>query len=56
MGTFPPTPRTTVRRLPQRGVYDKAQVYAILDEGFICYVGFAIDGHSAELREVVFGM
>jgi nitroimidazol reductase NimA-like FMN-containing flavoprotein (pyridoxamine 5'-phosphate oxidase superfamily) len=33
-----------VRRLPQRGVYDKAQVYAILDEGFICHVGFAIDG------------
>ncbi len=44
MGTFPPTPRTTVRRLPQRGVYDKAQVYAILDEGFICHAGFAIDG------------
>jgi nitroimidazol reductase NimA-like FMN-containing flavoprotein (pyridoxamine 5'-phosphate oxidase superfamily) len=33
-----------VRRLPQRGVYDKAQVYAILDEGFICHVGFAVDG------------
>jgi nitroimidazol reductase NimA-like FMN-containing flavoprotein (pyridoxamine 5'-phosphate oxidase superfamily) len=33
-----------VRRLPQRGVYDKAQVYAILDEGFLCHVGFAIDG------------
>jgi len=44
MGTFPPTPRTTVRRLPKRGVYDKAEVYAILDEGFICHVGFAIDG------------
>jgi nitroimidazol reductase NimA-like FMN-containing flavoprotein (pyridoxamine 5'-phosphate oxidase superfamily) len=44
MDAFPPTPRTTVRRLPQRGVYDKAEVYAILDEGFICHVGFAIDG------------
>jgi nitroimidazol reductase NimA-like FMN-containing flavoprotein (pyridoxamine 5'-phosphate oxidase superfamily) len=44
MDTFTPTGRTTVRRLPQRGVYDKAQVYAILDEGFICHVGFAIDG------------
>jgi uncharacterized protein len=44
MGTFPPTPRTTVRRLPKRGVYDKAEVYAILDEGFICHVGFAVDG------------
>lgn len=27
-----------------RGVYDKAQVHAILDEGFICHVGFVIDG------------
>src|SRR5450631_2164871 len=44
MDTFPSTPRTTVRRLPQRGVYDKAEVYAILDEGFICHVGFAVDG------------
>ena len=44
MDTFTPTERTTVRRLAKRGVYDKAQVYAILDEGFICHVGFAIDG------------
>jgi hypothetical protein len=44
MDAFPPTARTTLRRLPQRGVYDKAQVYAILDEGFICHAGFAIDG------------
>jgi nitroimidazol reductase NimA-like FMN-containing flavoprotein (pyridoxamine 5'-phosphate oxidase superfamily) len=44
MDTFPSTLRTTVRRLPQRGVYDKAEVYAILDEGFICHVGFAVDG------------
>ena len=44
MQSFSPTDRTTVRRLPKRGVYDKAEVYAILDEGFICHVGFAIDG------------
>ena len=44
MDTFTPTERTTVRRLAKRGVYDKGQVYAILDEGFICHVGFAIDG------------
>jgi nitroimidazol reductase NimA-like FMN-containing flavoprotein (pyridoxamine 5'-phosphate oxidase superfamily) len=44
MEAFSPTERTTVRRLPKRGVYDKAEVYAILDEGFICHVGFAIDG------------
>jgi nitroimidazol reductase NimA-like FMN-containing flavoprotein (pyridoxamine 5'-phosphate oxidase superfamily) len=44
MATFTPTPRTQVRRLAQRGVYDKTEVYAILDEGFLCHVGFAIDG------------
>ncbi len=27
-----------------RGVYDKAQVHAILDEGFVCHIGFVIDG------------
>jgi uncharacterized protein len=27
-----------------RGVYDKAQVHAILDEGFLCHIGFVIDG------------
>jgi nitroimidazol reductase NimA-like FMN-containing flavoprotein (pyridoxamine 5'-phosphate oxidase superfamily) len=44
MDAFTPTGRTTVRRLPKRGVYDKDEVYAILDEGFICHVGFAVDG------------
>ena len=44
MEIFTPTSRTTVHRLPKRAVYDKSEVYAILDEGFICHVGFAIDG------------
>lgn len=44
MGTFPTTARTTVRRLPKRGVYDKTTVYSILDEGFLCHVGFVMDG------------
>jgi uncharacterized protein len=44
MGTFPKTPRTTVRRLPKRGVYDQAEVYSILDQGFFCHVGFVVDG------------
>ncbi len=38
------TERTLVRRRAQRGVYDKAQVHAILDEGFVCHVGFVLDG------------
>ena len=44
MESFAPTERTQVRRLPKRGVYDKAQVHAILDEGRICHVGFVMDG------------
>jgi len=41
---FPRTDRTTLKRLPKRGVYDRESVYGILDEGFICHVGFAADG------------
>ena len=44
MNSFPQTPRTTVRRLPKRGVYDRQIVYGILDEGFVCHVGFAVEG------------
>jgi uncharacterized protein len=38
------TERTRVIREPHRGVYDRETVYQILDEGFICHVGFAVDG------------
>lgn len=38
------SPRTTVKRLPARGVYDRETVYAILDEGLVCHVGFVFDG------------
>jgi uncharacterized protein len=38
------TERTRVIREPHRGVYDREAVYQILDEGFICHVGFAVDG------------
>jgi hypothetical protein len=40
MSTYIPTQRTKVRRLSKRAVYDKAQVHAILDEGFLCHAGF----------------
>jgi nitroimidazol reductase NimA-like FMN-containing flavoprotein (pyridoxamine 5'-phosphate oxidase superfamily) len=40
---FPKTERTTLKRLPKRGVYDRKLVYEILDEGLICHVGFAVD-------------
>ena len=39
-----PTSRTRVVRESERGVYDRATAYQILDEGFICHVGFVVDG------------
>jgi uncharacterized protein len=39
-----PTQRTRLVREPQRAVYDRAAAYKILDEGFICHVGFVLDG------------
>jgi uncharacterized protein len=42
--TYMPTARTRVVREADRGVYDRNAVYRILDEGFICHVGFVADG------------
>lgn len=41
---FPKTDRTTLKRLPKRGFYERELVYSILDEAFICHVGFAVEG------------
>ena len=38
--------RTRVVREPQRAVYDRELIYKILDEGFVCHVGFAADGQT----------
>jgi nitroimidazol reductase NimA-like FMN-containing flavoprotein (pyridoxamine 5'-phosphate oxidase superfamily) len=37
------TPRTRVTREPQLAVYDRKIVYHILDEAFLCHVGFNLD-------------
>jgi len=42
--THAPTARTRVVRESHRGVYDRATAYQILDQGFICHVGFVADG------------
>jgi hypothetical protein len=42
--TFTQTARTKLKRLPKRGHFDRETVYGILDEGFICHVGFAPEG------------
>jgi uncharacterized protein len=41
---YTPTPRTRLVREADRAVYDRAAAYRILDEGFLCHVGFAVDG------------
>ncbi len=43
MDKLPQTARTTLKRLPQRGNYDRELINQILDEGFICHVGFVVD-------------
>jgi len=40
---FSPTARTKVKRLPKRAHYDRDTVYAILDAGFVCHLGYVID-------------
>jgi nitroimidazol reductase NimA-like FMN-containing flavoprotein (pyridoxamine 5'-phosphate oxidase superfamily) len=39
-----PTPRTRLVREAHRAVYDREAAYRILDEGFLCHVGFVADG------------
>jgi uncharacterized protein len=38
-----PSTRTTVRRMSERGQYDRSVVHAVLDEGFVAHVGLATD-------------
>jgi uncharacterized protein len=43
MNSYSPTQRTKVRRLSKRAVYDKTLVHEILDEAFLCHLGFTVD-------------
>jgi len=44
MSEFTATDRTKVRRHPERGTYDRETIYRILDEAFVCHLGFIVDG------------
>jgi nitroimidazol reductase NimA-like FMN-containing flavoprotein (pyridoxamine 5'-phosphate oxidase superfamily) len=44
-GGFKRTARTTLKRLPKRGSFERRTAYDILDEGFICHVAFVSDNH-----------
>jgi uncharacterized protein len=41
---YTPTPRTRLVREADRAVYEREAAYRILDEGFLCHVGFVADG------------
>ncbi len=40
---FSVTEKTKIKRIPKRGVYERETINKILDEAFICHVGFAIE-------------
>jgi len=40
---FEKSTRSRIRRLPKRGVYDKASIYQIIDAGMICHVSFVYE-------------
>jgi len=42
--TIAPTTRTKLKRLPKRGSFERRTIYEILDEAFVCHVGFCVDG------------
>ena len=41
---FPPSSRTRVRRLPERGHYERSAVYAVVDAALTCTVAYILDG------------
>lgn len=43
MKEIPKTERTALKRLPKRGSFKREVINAILDEGFVCHVGFIAD-------------
>jgi nitroimidazol reductase NimA-like FMN-containing flavoprotein (pyridoxamine 5'-phosphate oxidase superfamily) len=44
MEALQPTERTRLKRMPQRGSYDRETVYQIIDQALFCHVGFVHNG------------
>lgn len=38
--------RTTIRRLPEKANHDRAMLYGIVDEAYVCHVAFSVDGDT----------
>lgn len=37
------TEKTKLKRLPKRGNFERETIYKILDEAFVCHIGFTVD-------------
>ncbi len=49
-----PSERVKVKVLPKRGHFEKETIYKILDDSFVCHIGFVADG-SPVVIPVVYG-
>lgn len=50
-----PSARTQLKRLAERGAYDRETIYGILDEGLLCHVGCTLADGSAAVIPTVYG-
>ncbi|MGW7291980.1 pyridoxamine 5'-phosphate oxidase family protein [Streptomyces xiamenensis] len=48
-GSYPRTARTTPTRAAQRASWDRERVHGILDDGYLCHLGFVRDGAAVVL-------
>jgi uncharacterized protein len=53
ISAYVPTPKTQVRRRPNRGVYDRETVHRIIDEALVAHVGFVADGEPRVLPTAI---
>lgn len=49
MANFSKTDKTTITRMPKRGVYDQETVYSILDEALFCTVAYVREGEPFQI-------
>ncbi|MBS1681609.1 MAG: pyridoxamine 5'-phosphate oxidase family protein [Bacteroidetes bacterium] len=49
MDKFPITQKTEITRLPKRGVYEKEQIYSILDEALFCTLAYVRDNQPFQI-------
>jgi uncharacterized protein len=49
MSEIKKTDRTTITRMPKRGVYDRDAIYTILDEALFCNLAYVSDGQPFQI-------